>query len=132
MKTLKLEVGWFIHNMIGHPLFELIYLFGCGWYFPRVERFARRVHDATLPVHDHFITPEEAQAILVDRHHYAPRSYWGDIVLVYTGPAPEHVGRKDVWWVEYLLPDNRRETVWVDDLTELGLLVSACSYDWAK
>lgn len=36
--------GWTVHNLVGHPLSELLWLLG-------FERASHRVHDATLPAH---------------------------------------------------------------------------------
>jgi len=44
---------WTLHNLIAHPLGELIFLFSLG----RLEALSNKIHDATVPVH----TPGEGR-----------------------------------------------------------------------
>ncbi len=39
----KLYKNWAMHNLVGHPLMEILNWFG-------LNRWARRVHDSTLPL----------------------------------------------------------------------------------
>ena len=40
---------WSLHNLIAHPISEIIYLIGLGT--KTAERFSNWIHDATVPEH---------------------------------------------------------------------------------
>ena len=42
--------SWTLHNLIAHPLSEVIYLVGMGT--KQSERLSNWIHDVTLPEHD--------------------------------------------------------------------------------
>lgn len=41
---------WTLHNLVAHPLSELVYLFGLGTV--PFERASNWIHDITVPDHD--------------------------------------------------------------------------------
>ena len=45
----KLYRNWTVHNLIAHPMMEIIRLISLG----RLNRLGAWVHDITLPPHDH-------------------------------------------------------------------------------
>lgn len=44
----KLYKNWTVHNLIAHPLSELIYLFSLG----KAHKLGNWVHDVTIPKHE--------------------------------------------------------------------------------
>ena len=53
MKKILSKLGpfkWTIHNMIAHPLSELVYLLGLGT--APFERVSNWLHDITVPEHE--------------------------------------------------------------------------------
>lgn len=38
----KLYKNWIVHNMLGHPLMQVMIMIGC-------DKLASKVHDGTLP-----------------------------------------------------------------------------------
>lgn len=51
MKRIRQEAMWFIHNMIAHPLSQVLTML--GWIVPPLGRFGDWVHDVTVPAHKH-------------------------------------------------------------------------------
>ena len=45
----KLYKNWTMHNLISHPLSEIIYIIGFGT--GRAEKFCNWIHDITIPDH---------------------------------------------------------------------------------
>ncbi len=45
-RSTRENVGWALHNIVGHPLSELAFWLGS-------ERLSNQIHDWTLPKHDH-------------------------------------------------------------------------------
>lgn len=43
-RTWEEKFGWMIHNLIAHPISEVLYWFG-------YEKLGNRLHDATVPRH---------------------------------------------------------------------------------
>lgn len=43
----KLYRNWTVHNIIAHPLSEVVWLISCG----KLESFSNWIHDVTLPIH---------------------------------------------------------------------------------
>jgi len=41
---------WSLHNLVAHPLSELVYLLGLG--SPPFERVSNWIHDVTVPEHE--------------------------------------------------------------------------------
>ena len=54
MKTLtSLYRNWVVHNLIGHPLSEIVFWFVRPFVgLARAERISGEVHDLTLPTHE--------------------------------------------------------------------------------
>jgi len=53
VKRLLSKLGplkWSLHNLVAHPLSELVYLIGLG--SPPFERASNWIHDVTVPDHD--------------------------------------------------------------------------------
>ena len=44
----RLYKNWTVHNLIAHPLMEVLYLLSFG----KLEAFGNFIHDATIPDHD--------------------------------------------------------------------------------
>ena len=49
----KIYKNWTVHNLLAHPLMEILYLISFG----KLEDFGNMIHDATVPEH----TPEEGR-----------------------------------------------------------------------
>lgn len=47
MKLYKLYRNWTVHNLIAHPLSEIIWLLSLG----KAKRLSNYVHDVTVPLH---------------------------------------------------------------------------------
>jgi hypothetical protein len=47
MRTLREEFWWFVHNMIAHPLSQILTMI--GWFIPPLGKLSDLVHDATVP-----------------------------------------------------------------------------------
>jgi hypothetical protein len=45
----KLYKNWTVHNLIAHPLSEIIWLISFG----KLEKLGNLLHDVTLPEHTH-------------------------------------------------------------------------------
>jgi hypothetical protein len=51
MKNLKLEFWWAVHNLIAHPVSQILWwLSGCGT-IRTINDFGNWVHDVTIPNH---------------------------------------------------------------------------------
>ena len=53
MKKFLAKLGpfrWSLHNLIAHPLSEMVYLVGLGT--KPFERFSNWIHDVTIPEHE--------------------------------------------------------------------------------
>jgi len=47
----KLYKNWTVHNLVAHPLMEVLYLISFG----KLKGLGNKIHDATLPVDNHQI-----------------------------------------------------------------------------
>jgi hypothetical protein len=45
----KIYKNWPVHNLIAHPLMEILYLLSLG----KAHKFCNYVHDSTIPPHQH-------------------------------------------------------------------------------
>jgi hypothetical protein len=54
----KVYKNWTVHNLIGHPVSELAYLFLRPFGLVLAQRISKTIHDATLPK-GHNIPPIE-------------------------------------------------------------------------
>jgi len=43
----KIYKNWTVHNLIAHPLMEIVYLLSFG----KAEKFSNYIHDSTIPDH---------------------------------------------------------------------------------
>ena len=48
----KIYKNWPVHNLIAHPLSEVVYWMVRGWGKKRAEDISGWIHDITVPVHD--------------------------------------------------------------------------------
>lgn len=51
-RWLYLEFWWALHNLIAHPLSQLLWWLSLCGLIRAVARLSDRVHDATVPHHD--------------------------------------------------------------------------------
>lgn len=49
MNLNKIYKNWTVHNLIAHPLMEILYLVSFG----KLENFGNKIHDLTVPDHAH-------------------------------------------------------------------------------
>ena len=53
MKKVFTEIGWMVHNFVGHPCQQLLHMLSLFGLIKPIDRLGEWIHDATLPPHDH-------------------------------------------------------------------------------
>lgn len=49
MNLSRIYKNWTVHNLISHPLSEIVYLLSFG----KLENLGNLIHDVTIPEHEH-------------------------------------------------------------------------------